>query len=147
MAKKEHQEFASNIDLIDVLPPGLYEAVMTGKTAESFNQEGSSATGSCASNRARWTTSGPSSSPIPRTSAASPPFGGFRRPIWAYRSLLQPVIKAAVNEQSAEWPKKFRLTELPFEDLLGAQSFHVAGRQPRTAGARTAPRQRLTTCS
>jgi pimeloyl-ACP methyl ester carboxylesterase len=31
VAKKEHQEFASNIDLIDVLPPGLYEAVMVPK--------------------------------------------------------------------------------------------------------------------
>jgi pimeloyl-ACP methyl ester carboxylesterase len=28
VAKKEHKEFASNIDLIDVLPPGLYEAVL-----------------------------------------------------------------------------------------------------------------------
>lgn len=32
VAKKEHQEFASNIDLIDCLPPGLYEAVMETKT-------------------------------------------------------------------------------------------------------------------
>ncbi|MTD93906.1 DUF3141 domain-containing protein [Hyphomicrobium sp. xq] len=31
VAKKEHDEFASNIDLIDVLPPGLYEAVMVAK--------------------------------------------------------------------------------------------------------------------
>ena len=31
VAKKEHDEFASNIDLIDVLPPGLYEAVMLPK--------------------------------------------------------------------------------------------------------------------
>src|SRR5262245_52710768 len=31
VAKKEHDEFASNIDLIDVLPTGLYEAVMTPK--------------------------------------------------------------------------------------------------------------------
>jgi Protein of unknown function (DUF3141) len=31
VAKKEHAEFASNIDLIDVLPPGLYEAVMSPK--------------------------------------------------------------------------------------------------------------------
>ena len=29
VAKKEHQEFASNIDFIDCLPPGLYEAVIT----------------------------------------------------------------------------------------------------------------------
>jgi pimeloyl-ACP methyl ester carboxylesterase len=34
VAKKEHDEFASNIDLIDVLPPGLYEAVMTPKQAD-----------------------------------------------------------------------------------------------------------------
>ena len=31
VAKKEHDEFASNIDLIDVLPTGLYEAVMIPK--------------------------------------------------------------------------------------------------------------------
>ena len=31
VAKKEHDEFASNIDMIDALPPGLYEAVMTPK--------------------------------------------------------------------------------------------------------------------
>src|SRR6476646_11452810 len=27
VAKKEHGEFSSNIDLIDTLPPGLYEAI------------------------------------------------------------------------------------------------------------------------
>ena len=31
VARKEHGEFASNIDLIDVLPPGLYEAVFEPK--------------------------------------------------------------------------------------------------------------------
>jgi pimeloyl-ACP methyl ester carboxylesterase len=31
VAKKEHDQFASNIDLIDILPPGLYEAVLTPK--------------------------------------------------------------------------------------------------------------------
>jgi pimeloyl-ACP methyl ester carboxylesterase len=34
VAKKEHDEFASNIDMIEVLPPGLYEAVMTPKKAD-----------------------------------------------------------------------------------------------------------------
>ncbi len=29
VARKEHDEFASNIDLIEVLPPGLYEAVLS----------------------------------------------------------------------------------------------------------------------
>jgi pimeloyl-ACP methyl ester carboxylesterase len=32
VAKKEHSEFASNIDLIDTLPPGLYEAILEPKT-------------------------------------------------------------------------------------------------------------------
>jgi len=32
VAKKQHDEFASNIDLLDTLPPGLYEAVFEPKT-------------------------------------------------------------------------------------------------------------------
>jgi pimeloyl-ACP methyl ester carboxylesterase len=32
VAKKEHSEFANNIDLIDTLPPGLYEAILEPKT-------------------------------------------------------------------------------------------------------------------
>jgi pimeloyl-ACP methyl ester carboxylesterase len=39
VAKKEHDEFASNIDLIDVLPPGLYEAVMVPKDADDASAE------------------------------------------------------------------------------------------------------------
>jgi pimeloyl-ACP methyl ester carboxylesterase len=39
VARKEHEEFASNIDLIDVLPPGLYEAVMTPRTADAANPD------------------------------------------------------------------------------------------------------------
>ena len=37
VARKEHDEFASNIDLIDVLPPGLYEAVLHEKTEGDVN--------------------------------------------------------------------------------------------------------------
>jgi hypothetical protein len=37
VAKKEHDEFASNIDLIDVLPPGLYEAVMVPKQSDDLS--------------------------------------------------------------------------------------------------------------
>ncbi|PZQ83141.1 MAG: hypothetical protein DI549_08975 [Ancylobacter novellus] len=34
VARKEHLEFASNIDFIDVLPPGLYEAVFEPKAGD-----------------------------------------------------------------------------------------------------------------
>ena len=39
VAKKEHDEFATNIDFIDVLPPGLYEAVFTPKGDAVDNPE------------------------------------------------------------------------------------------------------------
>ncbi len=39
VAAKEHREFASNIDLVDCLPPGLYEAVMIPKNASTANPE------------------------------------------------------------------------------------------------------------
>lgn len=35
VARKEHGEFSSNIDLIDALPPGLYEAIFEAKTDET----------------------------------------------------------------------------------------------------------------
>lgn len=34
VAKKEHDEFASNIDMIDVLPPGLYQAILTPRNGD-----------------------------------------------------------------------------------------------------------------
>jgi hypothetical protein len=39
VAKKEHGEFSSNIDLIDALPPGLYEAVFESKTKDTANPD------------------------------------------------------------------------------------------------------------
>jgi hypothetical protein len=39
VAKKEHGEFSSNIDLIDTLPPGLYEAVFENKAEDTANPD------------------------------------------------------------------------------------------------------------
>jgi Protein of unknown function (DUF3141) len=39
VAKKQHGELSSNIDLIDTLPPGLYEAIFEDKTAQTSNPE------------------------------------------------------------------------------------------------------------
>lgn len=39
VARKEHSEFSSNIDLIDLLPPGLYEAVFERKSADAANAD------------------------------------------------------------------------------------------------------------
>jgi hypothetical protein len=39
VAKKQHGEFSSNIDLIDALPAGLYEATFEAKTADTANPD------------------------------------------------------------------------------------------------------------
>src|ERR1700741_2614849 len=39
VARKEHGEFASNIDLIDVLPPGLYEAVFEPRSEDTTSPD------------------------------------------------------------------------------------------------------------
>ena len=39
VARKEHSEFSSNIDLIDLLPPGLYEATFERKGADTANPD------------------------------------------------------------------------------------------------------------
>src|SRR4029077_5917977 len=39
VARKEYGEFSSNIDLIDLLPPGLYEAVFHANTADTVNPD------------------------------------------------------------------------------------------------------------
>jgi hypothetical protein len=39
VARKEHGEFSSNIDLIDVLPPGLYEAVFEEKSEDTASAD------------------------------------------------------------------------------------------------------------
>ena len=116
IAKKEHQEFASNIDLIDVLPPGLYEAVMIKKTAEAANQD--KIVGDWivrfeprtlddvrdivkpdADNERRFAT-------VRRVSEIN---------LGMYRALFQPFVRASVNEQTAEWTKKLSHAELPFQ--------------------------------
>ena len=39
VARKQHDEFSSNIDLIDTLPPGLYEAVFEPKSEETTSSD------------------------------------------------------------------------------------------------------------
>jgi len=116
VAKKEHQEFASNIDLIDVLPPGLYEAVITPKTAEAVNPDG--ITGDWivrfeprALNDVRAIVQ-----PDPESERR---FAAARRVseinLGLYRTMVQPFVKASINEHSAEWLKKLNAAELPYE--------------------------------
>jgi hypothetical protein len=116
IAKKEHNEFASNIDLIDVLPPGLYEAVMTPKSSADANPD--LVVGD-------WIVRfEPRSMDDIRAVVQPDPenerrFAAVQRVseinLGLYRSLLQPLVQASINEQTSELIKKLNPSELPLE--------------------------------
>jgi hypothetical protein len=116
IAKKEHQEFASNIDLIDVLPPGLYEAVMTPKTADAANAE--DIVGDWIVRFERRTLDDVKAIVKPDLESDRR-FATVRRVseinLGLYRTLFQPFVRASVNEQTAATMKQLSHAELPFE--------------------------------
>jgi hypothetical protein len=116
VARKEHDEFASNIDLIDVLPPGLYEAVMTRKTADAFHPELVSGDWIVRFERRSLNDIRAIVRPDPENERR---FATVRRVsetnLGLYRTLLQPFVQAFASEQTAEWLHKLNTSELPFE--------------------------------
>ena len=116
VARKEHQEFESNIDLIDVLPPGLYEAVMTPKTADVARPE--LVTGDWIVRFEPRTLDDVRAivQPSPENERR---FAAARRVseinLGLYRTLFQPFVKAFINEQTSEWLHKLNTAELPYQ--------------------------------
>ena len=116
VARKEHQAFSSNIDLIDVLPPGLYEMVLTPKTKDVAS--GEFVAGDWI---ARFE---PRSLGDVRAIVQPDPederrFAAVRRVsetnLGLYRTLLQPFVQAWSNDQTADWFRKMNSAELPYE--------------------------------
>jgi len=116
VAKKEHQEFASNIDLIDVLPPGLYEAVLTPVTADMAHSERVSGDWVARFEPRTLNDVRAIVQPDPENERR---FATVRRVseinLGLYRTLLQPFVKAAINQQGADWLRKLNHAELPYE--------------------------------
>src|SRR6187402_3283833 len=116
VAKKEHQEFASNVDLIDVLPPGIYEATMTARSGGDANPE---AIGG------EWIVRFEPRSIDDIRAIVKPSLENERRfaavrkvseiNLSLYRSLVQPFVRASINDQSAQWLKNMKQSELPFQ--------------------------------
>jgi len=118
MAKKEHQEFASNIDLIDCLPPGLYEAVIQKKAPGAANVE--LASGDYISRFERRSLEdiralGGNSLEDERCFAAVARLSEVNHGI--YRTMLQPIIRAHATEQGAEWLRRMHPLRLGYEML------------------------------
>ncbi len=116
VAKKEHEEFATNIDLIDVLPPGLYEAVMTPKTPDLPNADLVEGDWLVRFERRTLDDVRAIVQPDPENERR---FATVRRVseinLGLYRTLLQPFIKALPNAQTAELLHQLNPTVLPFE--------------------------------
>jgi hypothetical protein len=116
VAKKEHSEFSSNIDLIDVLPPGLYEATFEAKSADTANPELAGGKwimrcekrtiddikamgGNTAEDERRFATAA-------RVSEIN---------LANYRNFVQPWVRAAVTPQLAEWMRKLHPLRASYE--------------------------------
>jgi pimeloyl-ACP methyl ester carboxylesterase len=116
VARKEHSEFSSNIDFIDVLPPGLYEAIFDAKRQDTTNPDLASGDwvmrceprtlddvralgGNAAADERRFATAA-------KVSEAN---------LALYRTFLQPLVRAMVPSHIAEWTRKLHPARLPYE--------------------------------
>ena len=116
VAKKEHQEFSSNIDLIDTLPPGLYELVIEAKTADTVNPD--LATGNwLAQFEARTLEDiralGGNDAADERRFATAARVSEINLAL--YRALLQPAVRAAVSSSLADWLHQMHPLRLQYE--------------------------------
>ncbi len=124
VAKKEHQEFASNIDLIDILPPGIYEAVMVPKSAMATGAELASGDWVVRFERRSLDDVRAIVQPDPEDERR---FATVKRiseiNLGLYRTLLQPFVRALANDESAQWLHKLQPAELPLELLSDKNPF------------------------
>ena len=124
VAKKEHGEFSSNIDLIDTLPPGLYEAVFEEKSDGTSGSDLVTGTwvmrceartlddiaamgGNDAEDDRRFATAA-------RLSEVN---------LNLYRTLAQPAVRAMASPATAEWMQKMHPLRLSYEMFSDANPF------------------------
>jgi pimeloyl-ACP methyl ester carboxylesterase len=127
VAKKEHAEFSSNIDLIDVLPPGLYEATFEAKTADTANPD--LATGQWIMRCERRTLDdiramGGNTPEDERRFATAARVSEIN--LSAYRNFVQPWIRTMVTPQMAEWIRNLHPLRLQYEMFSSANPFMAA---------------------
>ena len=116
VARKEHQEFTSNIDLIDLLPPGIYEAVLVPKTEGEPGAELASSDWITRFERRTLADVREIVQPDPEDERR---FATVQRVsdinLGLYRTLLQPLVQAFSNESTADWLHKLQPADMPYE--------------------------------
>src|SRR3979490_2987858 len=121
IAKKEHAELSSNIDLIDVLPPGLYEATFEAKGADTTNAD--LAIGEWVMRCERRTLDdiramGGNSPEDERRFATAARVSEMN--LAAYKKFMQPWIKSMVTPQMAESMRKMHPLRMQYEAFSDA---------------------------
>jgi hypothetical protein len=116
VAKKEHAEFSSNIDLIDVLPPGLYEATFEAKSGDTANAD--LAHGSWIMRCVQRTLDdiramGGNSPEDERRFATAKRVSEIN--LANYRKFVQPWIRTLATPQIAEWMRKLHPLRVTYE--------------------------------
>src|SRR5712672_2657476 len=127
VAKKEHAEFSSNIDLIDVLPPGLYEATFEARGADTTSADmvvGQWVMRCEARTLDNIRAMGGNSPEDERRFAAAKRVSEVNRA--AYQKFLQPWIKGMVKPQVAEMMRNLHPLRLQYELFSSRNPFMPA---------------------
>ncbi len=116
VARKEHGEFSSNIDMIDVLPPGLYEAVFEAKKGDVTNAD--LASGDWVMRCEARTLDdiralGGNDPQDERRFATAARLSEINLSL--YRTFLQPTVRALVSEPLADWMYQMHPLRLQYE--------------------------------
>src|SRR5258707_11156658 len=120
IAKKEHAEFSINIDLIDVLPPGLYEATLEAKSADTAHAE--LVVGKWIMRCERRTLDdikamGGNAAEDERRFATAARVSEIN--LSNYRNFVQPWVRAAVTPQMADWMRQWHRLRVSYEAFGG----------------------------
>jgi hypothetical protein len=133
VARKEHREFSSNIDLIDVLPPGLYEATFERSSTNPDPAGGDWIMRCELRSLDDIRALGTNTAADDRCFAAAARVSEVNLAL--YRTFAQPVVRALVNASSAEWMRKMHPLRLTYELFSDANPM-MAMLKPMIAWAR-----------
>jgi hypothetical protein len=127
VAKKEHNEFSSNIDLIDILPPGLYEATFEPKSADTAHSD--LVAGEWVMRCEQRTLDdiramGSNSPEDERRFAAAARVSEINLSL--YRAFVQPMVKSIVTPQVADWLRRWHPVRMSYEAFTDANPFMPA---------------------
>jgi pimeloyl-ACP methyl ester carboxylesterase len=116
VARKEHDELSSNIDLIDTLPPGLYEAIFERKIADTDNPD--LVSGDWLMRCEMRTLEdirrlGGNDASDDRCFAAAAQISEMNSCL--YRAFAQPAVRAVASAPVAEWMQKLHPLRLQYE--------------------------------